>query len=43
MDWIEKTLEKAEKNGEKVMILSHFPTNSRFVTRGIFWIWERKN
>ena len=34
MGWLEKVLEKSEKNGEFVLILCHFPTNSRFVVKG---------
>ena len=34
MGWIENTLSKAEKNGESIFILCHFPQNSKFVVKG---------
>jgi len=36
LKWLENTLEMAEQNNEKVLILQHYPPNDRFASSGIF-------
>ncbi len=38
MGWVEEKLALAERNGESVLFINHFPTNSRFLVKGTIFV-----